>query len=102
MDTSTKTIDRETLFAFAHGIRITLESLDIPFNDENVVKTILGRMDDILGSAKYSLVRGHDDLPDWDDFRNLREIEQKLCFEYLTMTLEENEEENENEEEKTN
>lgn len=75
------------LFAFAHGIRLTLDSLGLSFDDEDVMQTILEKMDDIVGNAKHSLVRGHDDFPDWEEFRRLRKIEQKLCFTYLKETV---------------
>lgn len=76
----------DVLFAFAHGIRITLESLGLPF-DGDVMQPVLKRMDAIIGSARHSLVKGDDSVTDWDEFRRLREIEQQLCMEYLKRVI---------------
>ena len=82
METPGNQTDRDLLFAFAHGIRMTLESLGKPF-DGRSVQPILKRMDRILGSPKHSLVKSDDSLDDWDQFRHFREIEAKVCAEYL-------------------
>lgn len=76
-------MDRDMLFVFAHGIRMALESLGIPFDDPDALLPILQRMDAILGSAKHSLIKGDDSVTDWDQFRRLRKIEQQLCTAYL-------------------
>ena len=75
-------MDRDVFFAFAHGIRMTLESLGMPF-DVDTMHPILQRMDAILGDAKHSLVKGDDSVTDWSQFRRLREVEQQLCVAYL-------------------
>ncbi len=74
--------DHELLFAFAHGIRMAFESLGKPF-DSKTAHPLLRRMDRILGSPKYSLVRADDSVDDWDRFRRFREIEVNLCADYL-------------------
>ena len=78
-----ETMDRDILFAFAHGIRMTLESLRLPF-DGDVMLPILQRMEAILSNAKHSLIKGNDTVTDWEQFRHLREIEQQLCARYLS------------------
>lgn len=81
-----ETLDEDVLFGFAHGIRMTLESLGLPF-DGDVMQPVLERMDAILGSARHSLVKGDDSVTDWDEFRRLREIERQLCMEYLKRVI---------------
>lgn len=78
----TRQIGDDTFFAFAHGIRMTLESLGLSF-DVDTMQPILQRMDAILGNAKHSLIKGDDFVVDWDEFRHARSIEQQLCAEYL-------------------
>lgn len=82
-----ETRDRDTFFAFAHGIRLTLESLGMSFNDEDVIQPILQRMDAILGNEKHSLIKGNDFDTDWDQLRRLREIEKELCAEYVRKVM---------------
>jgi len=79
---TTENTDQDMLFAFAHGIRMTIESLGLPF-DVDVMHPILLRMEAILGDAKHSLIKGNDSVPDWNQFRRLRTIEQQLCTNYL-------------------
>lgn len=75
-------MDRDMFFAFAHGIRMTLESLGLPF-DGDAMLPVLKRMESIVGSPKHSLVKGDDSMTDWNRFYHLRAIEQQLCVEYL-------------------
>lgn len=82
METPENLIDRDHLFAFAHGIRMTLESLGIPFDGDSM-QPVLKRMDRILENPKNSLLKAHDSVDDWDQFRRLREIENALCQKYL-------------------
>lgn len=81
-----ETLDEDILFGFAHGIRMTVESLGLPF-DGDVMQPVLKRMDTILSNAKHSLVKGDDSVADWDEFRRLRKIEQQLCMEYLQRVI---------------
>lgn len=78
----TMKIDRDHLFAFAHGIRMTIEAQGLPFNNDTMTP-ILERMDSILTDCKNSFVRGNDKIKDWDQFRHLRELEKQLCAEYI-------------------
>ena len=82
METPENQIARERLFAFAHGIRVALESLGMPFDGKSM-QPILKRMGRILADGKNSLVRADDTVEDWKQFRRLREIEAQLCSEYL-------------------
>lgn len=85
METPERLTDRDHLFAFSHGIRMTLETLGIAFDGE-AMQPILKRMDAILGSPRNSLLKASDDTmddDDWDDFRRLRKIESELCETYL-------------------
>jgi len=80
--------NRDHLFAFAHGVRLTVESLGLSINDSDVMNPILEAMDTIISSPKQSLVRSHDDLvEDWDQFRRLRQIEQNVCQMYLNEVI---------------
>lgn len=81
MGTPESKTDRDLLFAFAHGIRMTIRAFGKPF-DGSTVKPILRQMDQILGSPQHSLVKANDEV-DWDQFRRLREIESKICAAYL-------------------
>ncbi len=74
--------NRDLLFAFGHGIKMTLESLGVPF-DADVMLPILQRMEGITKSPQNSLVKGGDDVPDWEQLHRLRAIEKQFCAEYL-------------------
>lgn len=74
----------DMLFAFAHGIRITLESLGRSLEDEDAVRPVLERMDAIVNNGgKHSLVKSHDSLTEWDQFHHLRALEKQLCSAYI-------------------
>jgi len=88
----TMIIDRNHLFAFSHGMRLAIESLGLPFNQDTMMP-ILERMDSILANPKNSLVRGNDDVQDWNQHRELRELEKTLCAEYLKEVTQVNESE---------
>lgn len=83
-------MDPDTLFAFAHGIRMTLETLGLEFDGDTMLP-ILKRMDSIVGDPKCSFIQGSDSVTDWDDFRHMRELEKDLCTEYLRKIVEKNE-----------
>lgn len=75
-------MDRDMLFAFAHGIRLTLESLGLPF-DGDVMHPVLQRIAAITSNSKHSLIKGDDSVTDWDQFHHFRAVEHQLCVEYL-------------------
>lgn len=78
-------ITDDMLFAFAHGIRITLESLGRSLEDEAAVRLVLERMDAIVNDGgKHSLVRSNDDsITEWTEFYHLRALEKRLCSAYI-------------------
>jgi hypothetical protein len=86
METTPNIKDRDLFFAYAHGIRMTMDALGIPF-DVNSVQPLLKKMDDVLGNAKHSLIKGSDQVPDWDEFNHLRKLEQQLFLEYIKEVL---------------
>lgn len=81
--------DRETFFAFTHGIRLTFQALNLPFDDGDIIDTLIQRMKAIVASPRNSLIRA-DDSVDMDQFRRLREIERDLCVQYIQEVIDAN------------
>jgi len=76
------TTERDLLFAFAHGINMTFASLGLDAESGDITHLLI-QMDQILKSPRNSLVKGTDQLNDWEQFRRFRQIESSVCTGYL-------------------
>jgi len=75
-------------FAFAHGIRLTLEAHGYKLDNPEAISPILDRMYRILQTPQASLIAFRDDEEaSFELFKHLRELESALCMEYLDKVI---------------
>lgn len=73
---------QQTNFAFAYGVRLVLETVGPALEGEDILGPLLSKIERITASPRNSMIKAHDDC-DLEEVRQLRELEQEICADYL-------------------